>query len=146
PTAPVESGWALVRDGQRRAVAADAHAGLAVAIDIGEAYELHPTNKQDVGRRLARVARRVVYGEAITSGPQPAAARRDGPHVVVSFRDVDQQLTARSGKRPTAFELCPAAADACRYVDATLQGDVVVLDASGIEAATRVRYCWADAP
>jgi sialate O-acetylesterase len=149
PVAPVESGWAQVREGQRRAVEADPHAGLAVAIDIGEPYEIHPANKQELGRRLAMEARRVIYGEPLArgSGPWPLAARREGSKVVVTFRSVDRGLISRSGKAPTAFELCPAEADACRFVDATLRGDGVVLDASDPGfAATRVRYCWADAP
>src|SRR4029453_74800 len=63
PTAPVESGWAELREAQRLAVENDAHAGLAIAIDIGERYDIHPANKQQVGRRLARAARHVIYGE-----------------------------------------------------------------------------------
>jgi sialate O-acetylesterase len=146
PTAPVESGWARVRDGQRRAVAADAHAALVVAIDIGEPYELHPANKQELGRRLARAARRLIYGEPITSGPQPLSARRQGTEVVVTFRDVERSLLARSGKGPTAFELCDAEPGACRYVIADLHVDRVSLDASANPGASRVRYCWAEAP
>jgi sialate O-acetylesterase len=146
PTAPVESGWAQVRDGQRRAVAADGHAALAVAIDIGEPYELHPANKQELGRRLARGARRVVYGEPVTTGPQPLSARRQGAEVVVAFGGVEGSLLARSGKGPTAFELCGSGTGTCRYVIARLQGDHVVLDAAEREGASRVRYCWADAP
>ena len=70
--APVDSGWAQLRDAQRRAVAADGNAGLAVTIDIGNRDDIHPTNKQDVGKRLARAARHVVYGEKISaSGAQP---------------------------------------------------------------------------
>jgi len=146
PTAPVESGWAQVREGQRRAVEADAHAGLAVTIDIGEPYELHPANKQEVGRRLARAARHVVYGEAVTAGPRPVAATREGARVIVAFRDVEGDLLARSGKGPTAFELCGAAAGSCRYVAAELEHDRVSLDGSIPAGASRVRYCWADAP
>ena len=146
PTAPVESGWAQVRDGQRRAVAADAHAALAVAIDIGEPYELHPANKQELGRRLARGARRVVYGERVNAGPQPVTARRQGSAVAVAFGGVEGGLLARSGKGPTAFELCGAGPGTCRYVSAALQGDRVLLDATDDPHAARVRYCWADAP
>jgi sialate O-acetylesterase len=146
PTAPVESGWAEVREGQRRAVKADAHAGLAVAIDIGEPYELHPANKQEVGRRLARAARRVIYGESLSLGAQPASARREGTRVVVRFDGVTTELLARSGKAPTAFELCGKAEGSCRYVDAALERDLVALDAAGIAEVVRVRYCWADAP
>ena len=146
PTAPVESGWAQVREGQRRAARADAHAALAVAIDVGEPYELHPANKQELGRRLARAARRVVYGETLSLGAQPASARRDAARVVVAFDEVERELVARSGKAPTAFELCGRVEGSCRYVDAHIEGDRVRLDASGPGDAARVRYCWADAP
>ncbi len=74
---PVDSGWAQLRDAQRRAVAADGNAGLAVTIDIGNRDDIHPANKQDVGRRLARAARHVVYGEKLSaSGAQPVSAAR----------------------------------------------------------------------
>ena len=56
-----------LRDAQRRAVAEDGNAGLAVTIDIGNRDDIHPTNKQDVGKRLARAARHVVYGEKISA-------------------------------------------------------------------------------
>lgn len=54
PWEPQESGWAALREAQRRAVEADRRAALAVTIDIGDPHNLHPTNKQDVARRLAR--------------------------------------------------------------------------------------------
>lgn len=63
PTAPAEANWADIREAQRRAVAADAHAGLAVTIDLGERNDLHPINKQEAGSRLARAARHVAYDE-----------------------------------------------------------------------------------
>src|SRR5262249_30900509 len=65
-SSPGESDWSNLREAQRRAVAADPHTALTVTIDIGEPGELHPPNKQDVGRRLARAARHLIYGEAIT--------------------------------------------------------------------------------
>src|SRR5205814_8032086 len=127
-------------------VEADAHAGLAVTIDIGEPYELHPANKQELGRRLARAARHVVYGEPVTAGPRPVAATREGSRVRVAFREVEGELVARSGKGPTAFELCGPGAGSCRYVAAELEHDRVWLDAPEAAGASRVRYCWADAP
>ena len=60
PTKPTEANWSEIREAERRAVAADRHAGLAVTIDIGEPDNLHPGNKRDVGRRLARAARHVI--------------------------------------------------------------------------------------
>ena len=147
PTAPVESGWAELREAQRLAVAHDAHAGLAVAIDIGDRYDIHPANKQEVGRRLARAARHVVYGEALApSGPIPVAARKEGAHVVVSFSDVATRLMTYSAEAPIGFELCGAARGSCRYATATIASDRVVLDAGDFPAASKVRYCWADSP
>jgi sialate O-acetylesterase len=100
-----------------------------------------------VGARLARAARHLIYGESVTaSGPVPRAALRDGARVVVSFQGVEGALAAYGSNRPTAFELCAAEQSSCRYVDATLQNDRVVLDAGGIENPTRVRFCWGDAP
>jgi len=143
---PRESGWAEVREAQRLAVAKDAHAGLAVAVDIGDRYDIHPANKQELARRLARAARHVVYQEAIApSGPVAASAHRSADKVVVTFEDVEKNLLAYSASRPVGFELCGAGRGSCRFVDALVKGASVELDASGI-APTRVRYCWADSP
>jgi sialate O-acetylesterase len=147
-TAPAASDWATLREAQRLIVAEDAHAGLAVAIDIGERTDIHPANKQELGRRLARAARHVVYGESIApSGPVPVAAHKDGEHVVVTFKDITGGLVAYGAYRPLGFELCATDQASCRFVDATLQPDRVVLDPMpGAPAPTRVRFCWADSP
>jgi sialate O-acetylesterase len=150
PTAPVESGWASIRDAQRRAVAEDAHAGLAVTIDAGDRNELHPPNKQEVGRRLARAARHVVYGEAISpSGPVALTAKREAEAVVVTFGDIEGRLVAYSAADPTAFELCGAEQASCRFVRAAIDGGRVVIrgdNSASALAATRVRYCWGGGP
>lgn len=145
---PVESGSALVRDAQRRAVAADGNAGLVVTIDIGNRDDIHPTNKQDVGRRLARAARRVVFGEAISpSGAAPKSARREGAAVIVEFADFEGALGVYNSKDPAAFELCGSEEGSCRFVSATLQPPgKVTLDARDVRSPTRVRFCWADSP
>lgn len=147
PTQPAESGWAELREAQRLAVAKDAHAGLAIAVDIGDRYDIHPANKQEVGRRLARAARGVVYGESITpSGPVPTSARRQGSSVVVTFGDVTERLIAYGAEGPIGFELCGADPDSCRYANAAVQADRVTLSAPNQGAPVRVRYCWANSP
>jgi sialate O-acetylesterase len=145
---PVESGWALTREAQRRAVIADGNAGLAVAVDIGNRDDVHPTNKQEVGRRLARAARRVVFGENVSaSGPMPLSARRDGKSVVVDFDDVEGALEVYNSHDPAAFELCAAGEGTCRFVSARLSGaGRVELHGIDVNAVTRVRHCWADSP
>lgn len=145
---PVDSGWAGTRDAQRRAVAADGNAALTVTIDIGNRDDVHPTNKQEVGRRLARAARHLVYGQKISpSGALPKAARRQGDGVHVTFEGFDGNLVVIGSKDPSGFELCGATQDTCRFVRAALgEGGVVSLEDSGAATATRVRFCWADSP
>jgi sialate O-acetylesterase len=143
-TAPAESGTARLREAQRQAVAADPHAALAVAVDLGEPGDIHPANKQDVARRLARAARHLIYGEAISpSGPQPGLASREGETVVVTLREVEGDLRTYGSAHPIGFELC--AAGSCRYAEGTVRGTTVVLDDGDLRADT-VRFCWADSP
>jgi sialate O-acetylesterase len=146
---PVDSGWAQLRDAQRRAVAADGNAGLAVTIDIGNRDDIHPANKQEVGRRLARAARHVVYGEKISaSGAQPVSAVRAGADVVVTLGDFEGTLLVVGAQDPSGFELCGATQETCRFVRARLRGggQVLLTDLTGVSNATRVRFCWADSP
>ncbi|TQM12089.1 sialate O-acetylesterase [Pseudoxanthomonas sp. 3HH-4] len=147
PSAPVESGWAQVREAQRRVVAEDPHSELVVAIDIGDAYDIHPPNKQELGRRLARVARHVVYGERALapSGPTARAAARAPDGVRVAFDDVTGALVTTGANGPIGFELCDAA-KRCDYADAALDGRYVVLRSPRASNAMYVRYCWADGP
>ncbi|WP_313244243.1 sialate O-acetylesterase [Stenotrophomonas rhizophila] len=158
PVAPVDSGWAQVREAQRRVAAEDPRTGLALAIDIGDAYDIHPPNKQELGRRLARVARHVVYGDRTLapSGPTARTASLAEGKVRVVFDGVTGSLVTTGANGPIGFELCDADARHCGYADAVLEGREVVLDckdcvapASGRHyrgAALRVRYCWADGP
>ncbi len=142
PVKPDESLWSDVREAQRKTAEADAKAALVVTFDVGDAKNLHPPNKQEIGRRLSIAARKLVYGEKIApSGARVAAARRNGDNVTLSFQDVAGTLTAYNGE-PNAFELCDAAG--CRWTRATLGKDSVTLANAG--AATRVRYCWGDSP
>lgn len=146
-TAPVESGWASLREAQRRAVARDPHARLAVTIDVGDRYELHPPNKQAVGARLARAARHLVYGEAVSpSGPRPVRVERLDTRLVVTFDEVEEALVAYSASQPIGFEVCGASQTSCRFAAATIDGTRVVIGVPESFRPTRVRYCWGDAP
>jgi len=142
PTQPGESLWSDVREAQRKTAEADPHAALVVAFDIGDPKNLHPPNKQEMGRRLAIAARHLIYGEALApSGARMVSAKRSGDQVTVSFRDVTGTLIAYNGQ-PNAFELCDA--KACRWAQASLAGNAVTLSNAG--NAMRVRYCWGDSP
>jgi sialate O-acetylesterase len=145
PSSPSESGWAAIRDAQRRVARDDARSGLVVTIDVGDALDLHPPNKQVVGRRAADVARALKFGnEGLVDGVPPAdAVWRDG-EVMVAFDLRGASLVVAGDSRPAAFELCTD--DSCAYAEARLEENRILLSAKDVRAATRVRHCWADAP
>jgi sialate O-acetylesterase len=140
PTAhPTESGWAALINEQRLAVERDPRTALTSAIDLGEITDIHPANKQEVGRRLSLVAHRLVYRDGGTVGPLPVKAVRQGNSVVVTFTKPLQILT---GANANGFELCGAT---CRYADARVSGSSVRIAGDG-QPVDRIRYAWADYP
>jgi sialate O-acetylesterase len=99
-----------------------------------------------VGRRLARAARHLAYGEVIApSGPEFESAQRDGDAITISFKQIEGQLVTYSASRPIGFELCGPQAGSCRFVEARIEGERVLLEI-GSGPAARVRYCWGDSP
>jgi sialate O-acetylesterase len=144
PAQPAASVWADVREVQRQAALEDTHAAITVNVDIGDAANLHPPNKAELGKRLAIAARHLVYGERIPpSGPAVASVARRKSDVVVAFRDVTGALSGR-GDNPSGFELCGTSQASCRWADSRIDGNTVVLPEAG--NATRVRYCWGESP
>jgi sialate O-acetylesterase len=139
---PVESGWAATIDEQRLGVGRDPRAALVSAIDLGEPNDIHPANKQEVGRRLALAAHRLVYGDGGTVGPLPVSAVRQGNSVAVTFT---KPLQVLSGTNANAFELCGPSAGSCRYAEARVNGSKVEIAGDG-QPINRVRYAWADYP
>jgi sialate O-acetylesterase len=115
---------------------------LASAIDLGEIEDIHPANKQDVGRRLASAAHAIVYRDGGTVGPLPVSAARRGNTVVITFT---KPLQVLSGAKPAAVELCGPTRATCRYADARVIGNRVEI-ASDDQPVTRVRHAWADYP
>jgi len=146
PTAPAESGWAGLRDAQRRVAAGDPLTGLVVTVDAGDPFDLHPTDKTRVAIRAADVARALVYGaEGLVDGLSPLRASRSGEEVTVEF-DPAAGLQVIGDATPVAFELCGDATGSCAYATARLDGHRVILTGPDAATATRVRHCWADAP
>src|SRR4029077_2831812 len=80
------------------------------------------------------------------SGPVLRSATRSGDRVELGFDGVDGALVAYSAARAIGFELCGAGPGTCRFVDSQLSADRVTLDAKAFPDATRVRFCWGDAP
>ena len=144
---PGASGWAALREEQRRAATADPHAALALTIDLGDPLDIHPGEKHEVGRRLARAMRHIAYADpAPAAGAVASRAVRsvDGA-IVVTFSDVTSALVTRSSDRAIGFELCGTTDDSCRYAAGRIAGPTVTLAADGLPVR-HVRYAWADSP
>ncbi len=145
--APAQSNWAEFREAQRLAVRDDPLSGLAVIIDSGDNADIHPRNKQIVGARLARLARQKLYRQIATgTGPYIHSAKQSGSRITLSFSGVEKGLKTKDGARPNWFELCGTEQSSCRLVLAQIQGSRVMIENLGPEPATRIRYCWGDAP
>lgn len=139
------SNWAALRESQTAALALP-HTAQAVIIDLGEADDIHPKNKQDVGARLALAARRVAYGQAVEfSGPTYRRHTVEGGRVTVEF-DHAGGLVAR-GARGAVGGFAVAGADR-RFVwaDARVEGGRVVLSSARVPNPVAVRYAWGDNP
>ncbi len=143
---PVDQRWAHLRDAQLHTLRTVPNTGMAVTIDIGDAGDIHPRNKRDVGERLARWALADVYGHGVVkSGPLVEAVEfRDG-RAYVWFELFGSSLRTRDGERPRGFAL---AGDDRRWHWATgrIEGDTVVLESDAVPQPVAVRYAWADNP
>ena len=136
--------WPEIREAQREALALR-NTAMAVTIDIGDADNIHPADKQDVGYRLSLAARAIAYGENIEySGPVYRTMSIDGSQVRLDFDHAEGGLVARGGAL-RGFEI--AGADG-HFVSATarVDGAAVVLSGPGVAHPTQARYGWADNP
>ena len=116
--------------------------GLACAIDIGEAANIHPANKQDVGKRLALEAERIAYGKDIVSrGPLFVSATPEGDAMRVNFQYADGLKTS-DGKAPGAFAVAGADKHFV-WADAKIDGDTVVVSSPKVPNPKYVRYGYA---
>ena len=136
--------WPTVREAQRRTLSA-ANTGMAITIDVGDPDNVHPSDKQTVGARLALVARALAYHEDLEySGPLFRQATTEGGAIRVWFTHADRELVAKGG----AVEGFEIADDDRRFVPATARIDGVSLLVSSpeIKAPKHVRYGWQNAP
>jgi len=136
--------WAELREQQLKTLALN-NTAMAVTIDIGNPDNVHPTDKVDVGLRLALAARALSYGEDISySGPIYRQATPEGNAIRIWFEHPAKGLTAKGGEL-TGFEV--AGADG-RFVPATakIDGNTIVASSNAVAEPRFVRYGWANSP
>ena len=130
-----------------------ANTAQAVIIDIGEADDIHPKNKQDVGLRLSLAARRLAYGEEIVySGPAYRSHRVAGGAIIIALDHIGTGLRGRApdgtlGSRVPLGGFAVAGEDGVfRWAEGRIEGGTVVVSSPSVPAPVAVRYAWGDNP
>lgn len=142
---PGESDWAELREAQALALKLPATA-MTVTIDIGEAKDIHPKNKHEVGRRLALNALAKDYGmDVLRTGPIFRTARFEGPEVQVFFYAVGSRL-ATQDKGPVRGFAVAGADKQFYWANARISGSSVIVSSPKVKTPVAVRYAWADNP
>ncbi len=141
---PTDTTWAFLREAQTQTLSLPA-TGQAVTVDIGNVTDIHPRNKKDVGRRLARLALARTYDQKIVaSGPVFAKAEPAGAGLRVSFTEVNGGLIAPLNAL-VGFEL--AGEDKVfKPATAKIEKDTVMVTSGDVPVPMAVRYAWRNAP
>jgi sialate O-acetylesterase len=145
-TAPGNSNWAELREAQSMTLSVP-NSGQAVIIDIGEADDIHPRNKQDVGKRLARIALAKDYGKSIEySGPTFRDLKIDGNQATINFDHATglQAMGSADGSLKR-FEIA-GSDQKFVFADAKVVGESVVVSHPDVKEPVAVRYAWAHNP
>lgn len=145
-TKPVDGGWAAAREAQALTARTVPGVGLVVTVGLGDAVDVHPKNKAEVGRRLALWARSTVFGEKdlAWSGPWYRSATVDGAAMRIAF-DHAAGLRAADGAAITGFAI--AGADKrWHFATATVAGADLLIRSDAVTAPVAVRYAWAMNP
>ncbi|MBX9577407.1 MAG: sialate O-acetylesterase [Chthoniobacterales bacterium] len=149
-------GWAWLREGQAVALSLP-ETGMAEAVDIGNPNDIHPKDKLDVGRRLALLARKNLYGQqVVASGPTYRSMKQEGKTLRLTFDNVGKGLTVAappSRYDGTIVMLCSLqgfaiAGDDRHWYDAIalIDGSDVIVSSEFVSKPTAVRYNWKDNP
>ena len=138
-------GWCLVREAMLKTLALP-NTGMAITVDIGEVRDIHPKNKQDVGKRLAMWALADVYGkkDIASSGPLPGGHEVRGSEVVLSFKHTDGGLVAK-GAELKGFVVAGEDKQ-WKPAKARIEGGKVIVSSADVKTPVAARYAWTDNP
>jgi len=147
-TKPIEPGWAEIRESQWRTARTIPNTGLAMTIDTSDGSNIHPRNKQEVGRRLALVARNKVYGEKdlIHSGPEFTEMQTEAPkhdRIRLYFKQLGGGLMIKPGDSKLAGFAIAGPDKQFVWGDAVIEGDTIVVSSPDVPTPKHVRYGWA---
>jgi sialate O-acetylesterase len=136
------STWAELREAQTMALSLP-NTGMAVTTDIGNAKDIHPKNKQDVGKRLAAIALNNVYKKNnVYSGPIYQSMKVEGSRIIISFTNVAGGLVSKGGELK-GFEIAGMGGQFYPAV-ATIDNNRVIVENETVRFPAAVRYGWKD--
>jgi sialate O-acetylesterase len=142
---PVESDWAELREAQLQTLYLK-NTGMAVIIDIGEGADIHPKNKQEVGRRLALAAEANTYNRKIVfSGPVYQGYQLEDDKIRIQFKYAESGLKTNDGKALKGFAIA-GPNHQFYWADASIEGNEVIVSSPKVKFPVAVRYAWADNP
>ncbi len=142
---PAEDDWAELREAQTMALELP-NTGMAVIIDIGDAKDIHPKNKQDVGNRLALNALSKTYQiELPYSGPMYQSMKIEGNKITIQFNNTDGGLKIKGDDKLKGFAI---AGEDKKFVwaKAEIKGDEIIVWNANIKNPVAIRYAWASNP
>jgi sialate O-acetylesterase len=143
---PVQSDWAELREAQSLAMSLS-KTGQAVAIDIGEANDIHPRNKLDVGNRLALAALKVAYGKDIVyTGPVYHSMEKRGDKILLTFSNMGGGLSVKDKYGYLKGFAIAGADQKFVWAQAFFEGDKIVVYNASVKDPVAVRYAWANNP
>jgi sialate O-acetylesterase len=145
-TEPGDSQWAELREAQADALSLP-NTGMATIIDLGDANDIHPKEKREVGRRLAFEVLRDVYKQnvGVASGPVQKTILHRGAEIWIRFESTGGGLKTTDSRPPAGFALS-GADHKFRWATARIRGDWVILSSPDVPSPVDVRYAWADNP
>ncbi|HLK58010.1 MAG TPA: hypothetical protein VKU00_15690, partial [Chthonomonadaceae bacterium] len=142
---PKDDPWPLLREAQSYTAQTVPHSAVALAIDIGDARDIHPKNKQEVGRRLALDAEALTYKLPVEySGPNYRSEKIEDNRIRLTFDHLAGGLAAK-GDKLMGFAI---ASEDKKFVwaDAQIEGNTVVVSSPRVSHPKYVRYAWANNP
>ncbi len=146
-TQPVDSDWAMLRESQSKVLTTTSKTGQAVIIDIGEADDIHPRNKKDVGYRLALGARKIAYGEELVySGPVYRKHQVQGRSIAIEFDHIGSGLVAKDKYGYLKGFAIAGADQQFHWAQARIEEDRVIVWSEKVLEPVAVRYAWANNP
>jgi sialate O-acetylesterase len=146
PELPGNSDWAELRESQEKALHLP-HTGMAVTIDIGEAYNIHPANKMEVGRRLALQALQKVYSiDTIAESPSCKGMSTDGDSIVLDIETYGDHLVTTS-KYGYVNGFAIASGDKVfSWAKALIRDNKIIVWNENVKNPVAVRYAWSKNP